>query len=383
MKTFLRDGHLKHHIKNQHSNVRDHVCDWEDCTATFTTATRLRRHIATHRAKEKFRCRGFPGCDRFFRKQETLDAHILADHHKIKPYACDQIDMATGQACNKSYDNAERLRYHMRAKHDPTKYSCEVCHEQNVAILRNSEAQDDREVIQSTFSTWTEFQNHNATYHPPSCTLCPTSFTTNKELTRHMELEHSILPVQTGPTKEKVLFDCTYPGCEKKFTKRGNLNVHIKTVHENKRNFVCGKTEISLEEQHNNPGLIVHGCGRSFTSKATLEEHVRTAHLGLPSKRSQRNKKRKNAGRTDSDDDEDDFIIKRTRNSTFDDTPSFPIRSETSSPLPPYLTPETTIFNDQLFFDGNAYPLHQDMARVGMNDDVEEDVDFFGAFERV
>jgi hypothetical protein len=39
----------------------------------------------------------------------------------------------------------------------------------------------------------------------------------------------------------------------------------------------------------------IEGCGRDFTSKSSLEEHVRTAHLGLGSKRVERNKKRKAA----------------------------------------------------------------------------------------
>lgn len=39
--------------------------------------------------------------------------------------------------------------------------------------------------------------------------------------------------------------------------------------------------------------MEIEGCGRDFTSKSTLEEHVRTAHLGLGSKRVERERKRK------------------------------------------------------------------------------------------
>ncbi|KIX98852.1 uncharacterized protein Z520_05313 [Fonsecaea multimorphosa CBS 102226] len=302
MKAFFRDSHLKHHVKSQHSNVRDYKCTWEGCESSFTTGTRLRRHIETHEAKERFRCRGYPGCDQTFRKQETLDRHILSVHHNIKPFPCKELDSVTGAPCKKAYDTAENLRCHMRAKHDSTRFSCSDCMAQNAAILANPD--DDREPIRASFATYGELQAHLTLVHPPTCQYCPTSFTTNKELTRHLEIQHGILPEKKS--KNPVVFTCTVEGCGKEFTKKGNLNVHIKTVHENKRDFVCGKTEISLpEEVADQQDAVIHGCNRSFTSKASLEEHVRTAHLGLESKRMLREKKRK-ADRGSEDEQADD-----------------------------------------------------------------------------
>lgn len=63
---------------------------------------------------------------------------------------------------------------------------------------------------------------------------------------------------------------------------------------------MCGGTELKLPlqtSQTQDPDLPenseIMGCGRHFTSKATLEEHVRTVHLGMNSKRQERNKKRR------------------------------------------------------------------------------------------
>jgi uncharacterized Zn-finger protein len=291
-KSFLRDSHLKHHIKNQHSHVRDYNCTWEGCEASFTTGTRLRRHIATHEAKEQFRCRSYPGCDQTFRKQDTLDRHVLTVHQGIKPFPCTILDHLTGAPCNKAYDTAENLRTHIRAKHDTTRFSCEECKAVNAAILANSEGQDDRQPREAHFATFASFQSHNAEYHPPMCQYCPTSFVTSRELTRHLELQHGVLPEKKAAGAS--IFACTVGGCGKKFTKKGNLNVHIKTVHENKRDFVCGKTPVPLPSDINGRGdVAVYGCGRSFTSKASLEEHIRTAHLELASKRFIRENKRK------------------------------------------------------------------------------------------
>lgn len=316
-KTFLRDSHLKHHVKNQHTEIRDYHCSWDGCDKSFTTGTRLRRHISTHEAKEQFRCRGYTGCDKTFRKQETLERHILADHQNIKPFSCDHVDPNTAIPCDKAYDTAESLRSHVRAKHEATesRFSCEECRASNLEILANSEGQDDRQVRTTQFASYSELQLHNDKFHPPTCAYCPTSFGTKKELTRHMEVQHGIIANdEKNNNRKRGEFPCTFLGCGKNFTKRGNLNVHIKTVHENERAFVCGKTELALPEEYSGEGSaqagdtsVVYGCNRSFTSKASLEEHVRTAHLNLPSKRMVREKKRKATEENDHDAEEAGF----------------------------------------------------------------------------
>lgn len=294
-KAFLRDSHLKHHVKSQHVKLRDHPCTFEGCDKSFVTATRLRRHIETHQDRDRFRC-NYESCDQSFRKQGTLDRHILSFHQNIKPFPCEELDSLTGQPCPKAYDTAEKLRTHQRAKHDPTRFSCDDCKELN--DIRRASGQLD-EIVVAAFSTYGELQAHLKIVHPPTCPHCPTSFTTNKELTRHLEIQHGILP--DVPSKKVSSFPCTH-GCGKVFTKRGNLNVHVKTVHENTREFVCGRTEIALPEDFENEGnLAVEGCNRGFTSKASLEEHVRTAHLGLESKRMIRNNKRKATQSLDDD----------------------------------------------------------------------------------
>ncbi|KEF60172.1 uncharacterized protein A1O9_05022 [Exophiala aquamarina CBS 119918] len=286
-KAFLRDSHLKHHVKSQHVKLRDHPCTFEGCDKSFVTATRLRRHVETHQDKDRFRC-NHPDCDQTFRKQGTLDRHILSFHKNIKPFPCEETDSVTGQPCTKAYDTAEKLRTHQRAKHDPSRFSCDDCKELNEA--HRASGQFDRIVV-AYFPTYGEFQAHLKIVHPPTCSHCPTSFTTNKELTRHLEIQHGILLPTSS--KKAPSFPCTH-GCGKVFTKRGNLNVHVKTVHENSRDFVCGKTEVALpDELQNQEDLVVEGCNRGFTTKASLEEHIRTAHLGLESKRMIREKKRK------------------------------------------------------------------------------------------
>lgn len=98
-------------------------------------------------------------------------------------------------------------------------------------------------------------------------------------------------------------FPCTYSDCKQIFTKRGNLNVHIKTVHEQKKEFVCGQSEVPVpDEVEDDSQVYAYGCGRPFTSKASLVEHVRVTHFNLPSKRTLRESEKKKAKRSAEDD---------------------------------------------------------------------------------
>ena len=302
-KHFLRDSHLKHHIKSAHSSVRDYPCTWDGCSKSFATGTRLRRHEAAHQGREKWRCRGYQGCTETFRKHDTLRRHIITVHEQKKPFSCTDMGDSTGQVCTGTFDTAEKLRAHQRAKHDNSRFACTECLQRQAEMQDNTFSDlinvnvDPLEVqgCQAYFATYADFQLHIALVHPPCCTYCPVNFTTSRELTRHLELVHVIADPGSPESDTKSAFPCTHARCDRSFSKKGNLNVHIKTVHERRRDFICGQSELALTQlqdaEDQRQELI--GCGRDFTSKSSLEEHVRTAHLGLGSKRIEREKKRR------------------------------------------------------------------------------------------
>ena len=297
-KDFLRETHLKRHIKSAHTEVRDYKCSWEDCDKSFSTGTRLRRHEAAHEKKDMFRCRGYDGCNKTFRKHTTLNNHVLQEHMHQKPFSCAEVDLKTGQICKSKFETAEKLRSHQRTKHDETRFSCETCRLPpapglSEALIANL---DDDGMTTIFFSTFAELQQHISIVHPPTCEMCSNVFISNKELKTHQELVHDVLDSEKRPS---ATFLCEEAECGRIFSKRGNLTVHVKTVHENTKDFVCGETEINVLELIGSHGTIgvngnleIEGCGQAFTSKASLQEHVRTAHLGLGSKRAERNRKR-------------------------------------------------------------------------------------------
>jgi hypothetical protein len=280
-KDYLRESHLKHHIKSAHSDVRDYKCSYEGCDKAFATGQRLKVHEATHEAPNKYRCTNFPPCNQVFRKKETLQRHIEADHHEQTTFfECEKVNTRTGEPCRRTFDTLAKLQAHDRTCHDPTRYSCDVCLETNpVTALGNplTAANLSPSASKAFFTTYAELQEHLAVKHPPSCHLCHAELNTKKELTRHLEIVHGILDPQNATSE---LHKCPHVDCEKVFSRVGNLNVHIRSVHEKRRDYVCGQTKILIDGAEPPPFLP---CEKAFLHKAGLIDHVRTDHLQMDS----------------------------------------------------------------------------------------------------
>ncbi|KAL4898246.1 hypothetical protein BDV59DRAFT_166499 [Aspergillus ambiguus] len=274
-KTFLRASHLNHHIKSAHTGVRDYVCDRPGCGKSFVTGSRLRRHLAAHDGRDKYRCTEYPPCSETFRKHSTLQKHITAAHLKQKPFPCTHVDPNTGEKCPMAFDSAGHLRAHESRIHTEKRFTCAEC---------SHVAQNSGEALANgavTFPTYALLQAHIRTAHPPQCPHCSVSCSTQRELRRHLEVAHGNVSLE-----ERKLFPCTVPGCDRSFTKKGNLTVHIRTVHEGEKRFVCGETDVSASKRV--VGWDGQGCGKRYGSKLALEEHIRTAHLGFPNAKAER-----------------------------------------------------------------------------------------------
>jgi len=280
-KSFLRDTHLRHHVKTAHTDVRDYTCHYEDCGKTLSTGTRLRRHEAIHEAKQQFKCQI---CGQQFRKHVTLQSHIATKHEGKKPYICDTI-LESGTICGAGFNKGTRLKLHRGQVHGNLRYHCNICtatnDEDTTGVLVES-------AVELGFATYSAFQEHNKVIHPPRCPSCSLACTTAKELTRHIELAHG-----NQDQEAKQIHQCPEEGCERSFGKRGNLVVHIRTVHAQQRLFSCGGTEVTslnnVEGWNGNDA-----CGRDFKAKSQLEEHIRTAHLAMENRfKAKRQEKRK------------------------------------------------------------------------------------------
>lgn len=290
-KSFLRVTHLNHHVKSAHTSIRDYVCDRPGCHKSFVTGSRLRRHLAAHDGRDKFRCTEYPPCNETFRKHSTLQKHVVSVHLNRKPFPCPDIDMTTGKQCHMAFETAGHLRAHQGRMHTEKRFSCAECSQQSNRPSDTSNGHvGDNDDCTVAFPTYAMLQAHIKSVHPPQCPNCPITCSTSRELRRHLEVAHGDVNLE-----QRKVFPCTVAGCDRSFTKRGNLNVHIRTVHEGEKKFACGETDLSTSKKVE--GWNGEGCGKRYGSKLALEEHIRTAHLGFLNAKAERRQRLRQNGK--------------------------------------------------------------------------------------
>ncbi|KAF2751688.1 hypothetical protein M011DRAFT_482518 [Sporormia fimetaria CBS 119925] len=273
-KAFARKDHLTRHIKSTHGEgtPRPYACTWKGCTKRLATKQHLEVHVESH--KKLFYCT-YPSCQESFRKQTTLDAHVADMHLNADPYPCTFID-DDGLRCSRSYQNAWSLRLHVKAAHEKMAvYVCSLCPPlgSDAGTVGDKGAKMVEESGSLAFDTLKELQAHNREFHPYLCPEC------NKPFKSIGTFESHFLAAHADPELQKQL-PCPYPSCGSAFKKRGNLNAHIRIVHEEQTPYVCianAFTDSKKPDLQSWSGQ--DACGAAYKSKSSLEQHVRREHL--------------------------------------------------------------------------------------------------------
>jgi general transcription factor IIIA len=307
-KAFFKSEHLKTHVKESHADGADYVCHYvirineageeTTCEKTFKTALRLSKHLARHEKAEEIRC---DECGMTFRAMETLQRHIKKDHLGENAYVCRHTIIATGpdgeeveEECGEPFSAVHFLKTHERHEHLGNKYFCGICPPPQSTAAEHEAGGVVEDDDRLGFRTWSEFQAHNKEVHPPTCTTCGKVCKSSKDLTAHVEIAHGDPTTSDQPKP----FPCDYPDCGRSFTKKGNLTVHVQSVHQKTKRFVCGEFDLVKDSRSAEkvPGWSNDmGCGAGFGAKASLEGHVRTQHLDLPVIGKEKREKRKKA----------------------------------------------------------------------------------------
>lgn len=185
-----------------------------DCKKSFNHLMDLCRHMREHLFEKPFKC---SICKLNFATERWMLKH--KKNHTNLIHDCEY--------CNRSFDNKNDLKNHVRTSHETElkTYECNQCSQ--------------------TFTLKSLFTSHLTKHkkHPEShlCAECGKVFETNTTLNTHLILHRNDKP-----------FACTQ--CPAKFKTKQILNIHS-TVHNDEYKYVC---EI---------------CNKSFRYRASLREH--------------------------------------------------------------------------------------------------------------
>ncbi|KAF2160419.1 hypothetical protein M409DRAFT_70386 [Zasmidium cellare ATCC 36951] len=355
-KRFQKPEHLNRHVKEKHGNQtftcthkvrKDDTGIIEECGRVFESSTKLKRHIAVHEEKEETTCT-WEGCGKVFRKQDTLQRHIKKDHLNEDSYICKR-ETADGDVCGQAFPTPGQLRGHEAKDHQASKYICQICttamdpptgemapidngldaaflptledlqyvgHDFDPKALGNLSLEDNaRAGFQHPggivcFPTYHDLQRHLKFVHPPVCDQCGKKCKSGKDLAAHIDIHHSVNgPSTRTPAEKKFLCpveDCPRAVAGNGFTKKGNLDVHVKSAHTKEKKFICGEYDLSKDKKVE--GWDGQGCGMALGAKQSLIGHVRTQHLNLPPTTTAKATKRKTKSKVKQEDEDEDFM---------------------------------------------------------------------------
>lgn len=202
----------------------------------------------------KFMCEK---CGRLFYSEKILEEHDNI-HTGVKPFICEH--------CGKAFYRNQSLKIHLFVHTEETLFTCEYCGKQ---FKRKSSLQ----LHMRIHSKVTEKRN------PYECQIC------NKRLScKSGHMLHMRLHAGEKPNK------CSYEGCSAEYADKGQLSRHITKDHLNIKEFVC-PIEDCGRDFYFAPSLRRHmvshsetrdfkclECNKTFKMQKNLDLHVKFVH---------------------------------------------------------------------------------------------------------
>ena len=214
--------------------AKDTLCSI--CGKLLRSPSMLERHLRMHTGEKPFEC---DRCGRGFSLKHNLQRHMRV-HTSEKPFECDR--------CGRRFSLKEHVQRHMRVHTGGKSFECDIC--------------------PAKFSLKGNLKKHCVSVHKNAvgkessrihiCPHCGIFFKYLCLLIRHMTV-HS-------QSSEKQ-FECEV--CHKYFTRKGNLNSHLKKIHTDPATSPSEKT------------FECDVCNKIFKWKASLKAHQKKVHMDL------------------------------------------------------------------------------------------------------
>ena len=217
--------------------------------------------------------------------------------NKIKFHQC--------KSCEKTFTHSQTLNNHMKMIHDH-EHKCEFC------VMTFSESLFLKEHIKSVHKE----QNLNSepliaklSMHEDKivrsvgdlsqidfkCDLCEDSFVCSQDLKWHMDNIHEDLKaavkndeqihkaeeISSSYLKKSVNNMWTCHTCGKNYTQAHNLKLHIRTVHEEVKQYNQLYLNTFIHPKTNKMMYKCDSCDKSYTQPHTLKNHIKVMHEGV------------------------------------------------------------------------------------------------------
>ncbi|KAL0908937.1 hypothetical protein M5K25_023451 [Dendrobium thyrsiflorum] len=231
--SFWKPAHLAQHMKS-HSVERPFACPVKDCYFSYRRKDHLNRHLLKHQGKV-FDC-PVQDCNRAFAFQGNLKRHLKEIHDDDSPCEAEKQHTCEEPGCGKIFKFASRLKKHQDS-HLKVEFLEIFCGEP---------------LCMKPFTNSECLKAHIQSCHKyVKCEVCGAQ-QLRKNFKRHQRTHEGVI------SKERI--KCSFQGCEQSFSKKSNLNKHVKAVHEELRPFRCRTS----------------GCQQRFPYKHVRDNHEKT-----------------------------------------------------------------------------------------------------------